>query len=74
MTEWFSRKLNQPVRVEMKGQEMVMIHELKNIKEGAAISDSLFELPSGMRRPPSQHHEVEASDRTRKSRGASRKG
>jgi len=43
MTQWFSRKLNFPIKIVMHGATEKMI-ELKNIQE-VAVADSLFTLP-----------------------------
>ena len=46
MTQWFSKKLNYPIKIEHKSPSYYMFIEYKNIKEGG-VSDSLFEVPAG---------------------------
>ena len=48
LTQWFSEKLNYPIKTEMGGQPggMDMLIEYKNIKE-KGLQDSLFEIPPG---------------------------
>ena len=48
LTQWFSEKLNYPIKTEMGGQAggMDMLIEYKNIKE-KGLQDSLFEIPPG---------------------------
>ncbi len=48
LTQWFSEKLNYPIKTEMKGQPggTDMLTEYKNIKE-KRLPDSLFEIPPG---------------------------
>lgn len=48
LTQWFSEKLNYPIKTEMRGQQggMDMLIEYKNIRE-QKLPDSLFEIPSG---------------------------
>lgn len=45
MTQWFSKKLNYPIKIEHKAPAYHMLTEYKNIKEGG-VSDSLFEVPT----------------------------
>jgi outer membrane lipoprotein-sorting protein len=46
MTQWFSKKLNFPIKMEMDGPSGHMTSEYKNIEE-KKLSDSLFEIPAG---------------------------
>jgi hypothetical protein len=46
LTQWFSKRLNYPIKTEYKAAAYHMLTEYKNIKEGR-IADSLFEIPSG---------------------------
>jgi hypothetical protein len=46
LTQWFSKRLNYPIKTEYKTESYHMLIEYKNIKEGR-IADSLFEIPSG---------------------------
>ena len=46
LTQWFSKRLNYPIKTEYKAASYHMLTEYKNIKEGK-IADSLFEIPSG---------------------------
>lgn len=46
MTQWFSKKLNFPVKMEMDGPSGQLTTEYKNIKE-KSLPDSLFEVPEG---------------------------
>ena len=46
MTQWFSKKLNYPIKMVYQGQGGEMITEYKNIKE-KGIKDSLFQVPAG---------------------------
>ncbi|MBW1743192.1 MAG: DUF4412 domain-containing protein [Deltaproteobacteria bacterium] len=46
MTQWFSKELNFPVKMEMDGPSGHMTTEYKNIKE-KKLSDALFEVPAG---------------------------
>jgi outer membrane lipoprotein-sorting protein len=46
MTQWFSKELNFPIKMEMDGPSGHMTSEYKNIKE-KKLSDSLFEIPTG---------------------------
>ena len=46
LTQWFSKRLNYPIKTEYKAAAYQMLTEYKNIKEGR-IADSLFEIPSG---------------------------
>jgi len=46
LTQWFSKRLNYPIKTEYKAASYHMLTEYKNIKEGR-IADSLFEIPSG---------------------------
>ena len=45
LTQWFSKKLNYPIKTEYKAAAYYMLTEYKNIKE-KRIPDSLFEIPS----------------------------
>lgn len=49
MTQWFSKKLNFPIKIEMNSPSTQMTTEYKNIKE-KAVSDELFEVPSGYKK------------------------
>lgn len=51
LTQWFSEKLNYPIKSEMGGQSggMDMLIEYKNIKE-KKLPDSLFEIPPGYKK------------------------
>jgi hypothetical protein len=44
--QWFSKKLDYPVKTVYKGPQGEMVMEYKNIKEGK-LDGSLFEIPSG---------------------------
>ena len=47
MTQWFSKKLNYPIKMINKGSMMgEVISELENIKRGS-VKDALFKMPSG---------------------------
>ena len=46
MTQWYSKKLEFPLKIVMKGSNWEMITEYSNIKKGD-LADSLFELPEG---------------------------
>lgn len=46
MFQWFSKKLNFPIKMVYTSSHGKMITEYKNIKEGG-VSNSLFEIPSG---------------------------
>jgi outer membrane lipoprotein-sorting protein len=46
MTQWFSKELNFPIKMEMDGPSGHMTSEYKNIEE-KKLSDSLFEIPAG---------------------------
>ncbi|HBF43967.1 MAG TPA: hypothetical protein DDW42_10160 [Desulfobacteraceae bacterium] len=46
MTQWFSKKLNFPIKMEMKRPSGNIIIEYKNIRE-KDMQDSLFEIPAG---------------------------
>jgi outer membrane lipoprotein-sorting protein len=48
LTQWFSEKLNYPIKTELSGQQggVEMLIEYTNIKE-QKLPDSLFEIPSG---------------------------
>ena len=46
LTQWFSKKLNYPIKTEYKAAAYHMLTEYKNIKE-ESIPNSLFEIPSG---------------------------
>ncbi len=43
-TQWFSKKLNYPIKSEYKSPSGYMLTEYKNIKEGQ-VANSLFEIP-----------------------------
>lgn len=43
-TQWYSQKLNYPIKSEYKSPSGYMFTEYKNIKEGG-VSDSLFDVP-----------------------------
>ena len=45
LTQWFSKKLNYPIKTEYKAAAYHMLTEYKNIKE-ERIPNSLFEIPS----------------------------
>lgn len=45
LTQWFSKRLNYPIKSEYKTPEYYMLTEYKSIKE-ERIPDSLFEIPS----------------------------
>jgi len=51
MTQWFSEKLNYPIKTEMRGQPggMDIFIEYKNIRE-KRLPDSLFKIPAGYRK------------------------
>ncbi|MCD6560243.1 MAG: DUF4412 domain-containing protein [Deltaproteobacteria bacterium] len=49
MTQWFSKKLNFPIKMDFDSSSGHMITEYKNI-EVKALPDSLFEIPSGYRK------------------------
>ena len=44
LTQWFSKKLNYPIKSEYKSPSGYMLTEYKNIKEGK-VADALFEVP-----------------------------
>jgi outer membrane lipoprotein-sorting protein len=48
LTQWFSEKLNYPIKTEMRGQQgdTDMLIEYKNIRE-RKLPNSLFEIPPG---------------------------
>ena len=46
MTQWFSKKLNYPIKTVYNGPQGEMLMEYKNIKEGK-LDGSLFKIPSG---------------------------
>ncbi len=46
MTQWFSKKLNFPIKMEMQGPSGHMTTEYKNISEKSP-SNALFEIPAG---------------------------
>lgn len=46
MTQWFSKKLNYPIKIIYNGPQGDMVIEYKNIKEGK-VDSSLFEIPPG---------------------------
>ena len=46
LTQWFSKKLNYPIKSEYKSPSGYMLTEYKNIKEGK-VADALFEVPGG---------------------------
>ena len=48
-TMWISKKLNFPIKTEMKSSSGPMIMEYKNIQE-KKISDSLFNIPAGYKK------------------------
>jgi hypothetical protein len=48
-TQWFSNKLNFPIKMVYEGPQGQMITEYKNIKEGKQDS-SLFQVPAGYRK------------------------
>ena len=45
-TQWFSKKLNYPIKTVYNGPQGEMVMEYKNIKEGK-LDGSLFKIPSG---------------------------
>ena len=45
-TQWFSKKLNYPIKTVYNGPQGEMVMEYKNIKEGK-LDASLFKIPSG---------------------------
>ncbi|MBW2038770.1 MAG: DUF4412 domain-containing protein [Deltaproteobacteria bacterium] len=49
VTQWFSKKLNYPIKAEHKAPSHYMFTEYKNIKEKKVL-DSLFEIPAGYRK------------------------
>jgi outer membrane lipoprotein-sorting protein len=51
MTQWFSKKLNFPIKMEMDGPSGHMTSEYKNIIE-QSLSNSLFEIPAGYEKMP----------------------
>ena len=51
MTQWFSNKLNFPIKMEMDGPSGHMITEYRNINE-KRLSNSLFEVPPGYEKMP----------------------
>jgi outer membrane lipoprotein-sorting protein len=51
MTQWFSKKLNFPIKMEMDGPSGHVTTEYKNIKENG-LSSSLFEIPAGYQKMP----------------------
>jgi outer membrane lipoprotein-sorting protein len=46
MTQWFSTKLNYPIKMIYHGPQGEMLMEYKNIKEGK-VDSSLFKIPPG---------------------------
>ena len=44
-TQWFSKRLNYPIKTVYKGPQGEMVMEFKNIKEGR-LDSSLFKIPS----------------------------
>lgn len=46
LTQWFSKRLNYPIKMIFKGPQGEVITEYKQIKEGS-IKDSLFQVPAG---------------------------
>ena len=48
-TQWFSKKLNFPIKIEADGPSGRMSTEYKNIKE-KKVPDSLFTIPSGYKK------------------------
>jgi outer membrane lipoprotein-sorting protein len=46
MTQWFSKKLNYPIKMIHKGRQGEIRTEYKNIKEGG-VPDSVFQIPAG---------------------------
>jgi outer membrane lipoprotein-sorting protein len=44
VTQWYSKKLNYPLKTEYKSPSGYMLTEYKNMKEGR-VSDSLFDVP-----------------------------
>lgn len=49
MTQWFSRKLNFPIKIVYHGPQGVMTTEYYNIQSGH-VKESLFEVPQGLRK------------------------
>ena len=49
MTQWFSKELNFPIKVDFDSSSGRMITEYKNI-EAKSLPDSLFEIPAGYRK------------------------
>jgi outer membrane lipoprotein-sorting protein len=46
LTQWFSKKLNYPLKTEHKSPSIHMLMEYRNIRE-KGLPDSLFEIPPG---------------------------
>jgi outer membrane lipoprotein-sorting protein len=46
MSQWFSKKLNYPIKIIYNGPQGEMVVEYKNIKQGK-VDSSLFEIPPG---------------------------
>ena len=46
MSQWFSKKLNYPIKIIYNGPQGEMVVEYKNIKQGE-VDSSLFEIPPG---------------------------
>lgn len=46
MTQWFSKKLNYPIKMVYDGPDGEMVVEYRNIKQGK-VDGSLFEIPPG---------------------------
>ena len=44
VTQWISKKLNYPIKTEVKSSSWYMLIEYKNIQKGN-VKDSLFEVP-----------------------------
>lgn len=51
MTQWYSKELNFPIKMEMEGPSGHMTSEYKNIKE-EKLSSSLFEIPADYQKMP----------------------
>ncbi|MDY6972971.1 MAG: DUF4412 domain-containing protein [Thermodesulfobacteriota bacterium] len=51
MTQWFSEKLNFPLRMEAKSPSGRVITEYKNLEE-KVVSDALFEIPPDYKKMP----------------------
>ncbi len=49
MTQWFSEKLNYPIKMIYNGPQGEMLIEYKNIKQGK-VDSSLFRIPAGYRK------------------------